>query len=93
MAASLWHLQQKKERLKREINEALDFVSGSITSHGKNGGFVLTHKVKTVTKSRYIRVGMLSEVRRMTKNNKKLKRLLKELSDLNWEIIKLSHGS
>lgn len=93
MGAGLWHLQQKRERLKREVGENLDFLAGSVTTQGATGGFILTHKEKAKTKSRYIRVGMLDEVRRMTRRNKKLKALLKELSDVNWEILKLSNPS
>ena len=93
MGASLWHLQQKQGRLKKEIGENLDFLSGSVTSQGPSGGFILTHKEKAKTKSRYIRVGMVQEVRRMTRRNKKLKTLLKELGDVNWEILKLNHPS
>lgn len=91
MGAGLWHLEQKRDRLKREVAEHLDFLEGSVTTQGPNGGFILTTKVKAKTKSRYIRVGMLEEVRLMTQRNKKLKQLLKELSDLNWEILKLNH--
>ena len=93
MSAGLWHLQQKKDRLKREIGENLDFLAGSVTTQGPSGGFILTHKEKAKTKSRYIRVGMVQEVRRMARRNKKLKALLKELAEVNWEILKLNHPS
>ena len=93
MGAGLWHLQQKRERLKREVGENLDFLAGSVTTQGPSGGFILTHKEKAKTKSRYIRVGMLEEVCRMTRRNKKLKALLKELSEVNWEILKLDNPS
>jgi len=93
MALGLWHLQQKRDRLKREIGENLDVLAGSVTTQGPSGGFILTHKEKAKTKSRYIRVGMVQEVRRMTRRNKKLKTLLKELGDVNWEILKLNNQS
>jgi hypothetical protein len=88
MGTSPWHLQQKKERLKREISENLDFLIGSVTTQGPSGGFILTHKEKTKTISRYIRVGMVEDVRRMTRRHQKLKTLLKELGDANWELLK-----
>ena len=93
MAAGLWHLQQKRDRLKREIGGNLDFLAGSVTTQGPSGGFILTHKEKAKTKSRYIRVGMVGEVRKMTRRNKKLRALLKELADVNWEILKLNNPS
>lgn len=93
MGAGLWHLQQKKERLKREITSNLDFLTGSVTSQGASGGFILTHKERGKTKSKYIRAGMLNDVRAMTNRHKKLKALLKELAEVNWEILKLNSGS
>jgi len=90
MGAGLWHLEQKKERLKREICGSLDFLSGSVTSQGSTGGLILTHKEKGKTKSKYIRVGMVDEVRVMTERHKKLKIILKELADVNWEILKVT---
>ncbi len=90
MGAGLWHLEQKKERLKREVCKTLDFLAGSVTTQGSSGGFILTHKEKGKTKSKYIRVGMVEDVRVMTKRHKRLKALLKELADVNWEILKAS---
>ena len=89
MGNSIWHLHQKKERLKREISENLDFLVGSVTTQGATGGFILTNKVKTKTQSKYIRKGMIDQVRRMTKVHKKLKGLLSELAEVNWELLKL----
>ena len=93
MSAGLWHLKQKQERLKREVAENLDFLAGSVTTQGPSGGYILTHKEKAKTKSKYIRVGMVEEVRRMTRRNRKLRGLLKELAEVNWEILKLNNPS
>ena len=49
----------------------------------------MTNKVKTKTQSKYIRKGMIDQVRRMTKVHKKLKGLLSELAEVNWELLKL----
>lgn len=89
MGTSSWHLQQKQQRLKREIAQNLDFLVGSVSSQGATGAFNLTTKEKAKTKSRYIRVGMVEEVRRMTRRHQKLKALLKELAEVNWELLKL----
>lgn len=93
MGAGLWHLENKKERLKREVCANLDFLSGSVTSQGPTGGFILTNKELGKTKSKYIRVGMVDDVRAMTKRHQKLKALLKELSEVNWEILKTTAES
>ena len=93
MGTSKWHLQQKQQRLKREIGGHLDFLVGTVTTQGATGGFILTTKEKAKTKSKYIRVGMLDEVRRMTRRHQKLKALLGELAEVNWELLKLENPS
>ena len=85
---SAYHLKQKKERITREIHANLDFITGSVTSQGQRGGFSLTFKEDGKTRSKYIRKSMVDEVRRMTRRHQKLKALLKELSVVNWEILK-----
>lgn len=89
MTACQW--KQKKERLTREIEANLDFLTGSVTSQGPRGGFSLTFKKDGKTRSRYIRASMVGEVRRMTRRHQKLKALLKELSEVNWELLKAEH--
>jgi hypothetical protein len=80
---------QKQERLKKEITQNLDILSGSVTSKGPSRtGCNLTTKINQKTVSRHIRKSMLEKVRQMTQRHKKLKALLQELSDTNWEIIK-----
>lgn len=91
MGTSIWHQQQKKQRLEREIVANLDFVIGSVTSQGPRGGHSLTTKEQGKTRSKYIRTSMVTEVRKMTGRHKKLKDLLKELADLNWELLKANH--
>ena len=93
MGTSAWHLQQKQQRIKREIAQNLDFLVGSVSSQGASGGFNLTTKEKAKTKSKYIRVGMVEEVRRMTRRHQKLKALLKELAEVNWELLNLDNHS
>jgi hypothetical protein len=89
MGTSPWHLQRKQERLKREIGNNLDFLMGSVTTQGSTGGFILTSKERAKTKSRYIRVGTVAQVRKMTRRHRKLKSLLKELAEVNWELLKM----
>ncbi len=88
MGTSAWHLRQKKQRLEREISSNLDFLIGSVTSQGPRGGYSLTTKERGKTRSKYIRTALVGEVRRMTRRHQKLKDLLKELAELNWELLK-----
>ncbi len=91
MGTSTWHLEQKKQRLKREINDNMDFLMGSITTQGATGRFILTSKVQGKTKSKYIRIGMEDEARKMIQRHKKIKALLKEIAEVNWEILQLDN--
>lgn len=88
--ASLWHLQQKQDRLKRQIAENLELLIGTVSTKGPNRtGHNLTWKDKDqVTRTRHIRKGALAQVRRMIERHRKVKQLLVELSDTNWEILK-----
>jgi hypothetical protein len=91
MGTSAWHLQQKKQRLEREIAANLNFLIGSVTSQGPRGGYSLTTKVGGKSRSKYIRTSMVTEVRAMTRRHQKLKGLLKELAEINWELLKAEH--
>lgn len=84
-----WNLQQKRERLKKEVAANLDFLIGSVTSQGVRGGFNLTTAEQGKTRTRYIRQGQVEEVRSMIEQHRKLKELLKELGEVNWEILKI----
>lgn len=54
----------------------------------KHQSNVHTKKVRGKTKSLYVPVDMVEEAREWTRNNRKLKKLIKEISDLNEKIIK-----
>lgn len=88
MPESIWQLEQHRERLRKEVAANLDFLIGSVTAQGARGGFSLTTARDGKTRTRYIRTNALDEVRRMTERHRRLKELLKELSDLNWELLK-----
>ena len=88
MPATTWNLSQKAERLRKEISSNMDFLIGSITSQGLRGGFSLTTAEKGKTRTKYIRAGMLEEVQAMIERHRKLKELLKELSEVNWALLK-----
>jgi hypothetical protein len=78
---------QKRDRLTRQVQDHLDFLSGSIASKGLRWeAYNLTSKVDGVTKSRHIPKDLLPVVRRMTQRHKKLKALLKDLEEVNWRL-------
>jgi len=88
MPLNIVQLESRRERLHKEIANNLDFIVGSVTSQGPRGGFSLTTALDGKTRTKYIRNTLVAEVRKMTKRHRKLKELLKELSEINWELLK-----
>jgi len=90
MAKTVYQLQRKRQLLRERIAANLDILIGSVSTKGpKRPGYNLTFKLDGVTRSRHIRRENLERVRQMTARHKKLKELIHELSDLNWEILTL----
>lgn len=90
MAKTVYELQQKRQLLCDRIAANLDILIGSVSTKGpKRPGYNLTFKLDGVTRSRHIRKEDVEKVRLMTAHHKTLKRLIQQLSDLNWEILTL----
>ena len=90
MAKSLYELQQRRELLCKRIGANLDILIGSVSTKGpKRPGYNLTFKLAGVTRTRHIRKEDEERVRLMTARYKTLKKLIQQLSDLNWEILTL----
>ena len=87
-----YHLDQKRQLFKQQINDNLDILIGSVCSKGPQDpeGCNLTFKVNRKSKGRHIRKPLIPTVREMTKRHQKLKQLIQELSDVNWELLKQS---
>ena len=87
--AATYALRKKRERLIRRINDHMDFLIGSVSTKSlATPAFNLTSTVHGVTKSRYIPKDLLRLVRRLTKRHKILKKLIKELGDVNWKLVR-----
>lgn len=81
-------LQKRRQKLREEILENLDFLMGSVSTKGPTrSGLNLTFKINQVTRTRHIRKELELQVKQMTVRWRRLRRLLHELSDLNWEIL------
>lgn len=97
--ASVTTLLKKRKRVLGKISDNLDFMIGSVSSKGlKYEAYNLTTKVNGVTKTKHIPIEMLPLVRKMTGRHQKLKELLKELSEVNWLLVRegedlRQHGS
>ena len=84
-----FRLKQKRDRLVEQVTDQLDFLAGSISSKGlKWEAYNLTTKVDGITRTRHIPKELLPVVRRMTLRHKKLKQLLKDLEQTNWQLLR-----
>jgi len=90
MAKTVYQLQQRRQLLCDRIAANLDILIGSVSTKGpKRPGYNLTFKLDGVTRTRHIRKEDLEKVRLMSARYKTLKKLIQQLSDLNWEILTL----
>lgn len=82
-------LYKRRERLIKAVMANMDFLIGSVSSKGlKCEAYNLTTKVDGVTRSKHIPKELVPLTRRMTKRHAKLKGVLKELSQVNWELLR-----
>lgn len=79
-------LRRQNEKVRQEIVENLDFLMGSVSTKGpKRPGLNLTFKINQVTRTRHVRKDLEVKVHHMTARWRRLRVLLRRLSDLNWE--------
>ena len=79
-------LYRERKRLEEDILKNLDFLMGSISTKGPSRpGFNLTFKINQVTRTRHIRKELEPQIKQMTARWRRLRDLLHQLSDLNWE--------
>ena len=86
---STYALMRKRDRLVRQVGDSLDFLIGSVSTKGlKVEAYNLTTKIDGVTKTKHIPKDMVKLVRRMTQRHQRLKKLIKELGETNWLLIR-----
>ncbi len=80
-------LQFRQEQLKRQINQALDLLQGSLHKNPSQRGYHLTLKVNRKTVTKYVRKELVPLVRAMTRNHLQVRQLLQRLSETNWRLL------
>jgi hypothetical protein len=67
----------------------MDFLIGSVSSKGlKCEAYNLTTKVDGVTRTKHIPKDLVSLTRRLTKRRRKVKGLIKQISEVNWQLLR-----
>jgi len=82
-------LRFRQEQLKAQINQALDLLQGSLHQTPSQRGYHLTAKVDQKTVTKYVRQELVPQVRAMTANHLKVRKLLQRLSQANWRLLQL----
>jgi hypothetical protein len=82
-------LRFRQEQLKRQINNCLELLQGSLHKNPSQRGYHLTLKVEQKTVSKYVRKELVPQVRAMTRNHLKVRKLLQRLSEANWRLLQL----
>ena len=82
-------LRFRQEQLQRQIHQALDLLQGSLHKNPSQRGYHLTTKVNQKTVTKYVRQDLVPQVRAMTQNHRKLRRLVQRLADTNWRLLQL----
>jgi len=82
-------LEFRRDQLKRQINDALQLLQGSLHKNPSQRGYHLTTKVDQKTVTKYVRQDLVPLVRAMTRNHLKVRQLLQRLSQANWRLLQL----
>jgi hypothetical protein len=82
-------LRFRQEQLKRQIQDALELLQGSLHRNPSQRGYHLTTKVNQKTVTKYVRQELVPLVRAMTHNHLKVRQLLQRLSEVNWRRLQL----
>ncbi len=86
------NLKKRQNELKKEITENLDLLTGTINRSPAMMSYGLTTKIDGETVSRYVRKGLVPVVKQMTGRHKRVNEMIKELSNINWELLMLESG-
>ena len=89
MNKKIEHLKERQAELKKQICDNLDLLMGTIIRSPAMMNYGLTTKVDGKTVSRYVRKAWVPKVKKITDRHKRVRTMIKELSDINWELLKL----
>jgi hypothetical protein len=82
-------LEFRRQEIERQIAGALHLVQGYLYTHPSRRGYQLRRKVAGRTVGRYVRRGLLPQVRVMIQNRARVDQLLEQLSEVNWRLLHL----
>jgi hypothetical protein len=89
MNKQIKHLKDRRTELKKQICANLDLLMRMIYRSPAMMNYSLTLIADGKTVSRYVRKAWVPKVKKMTDRHKRVRKMIKELLDINWELLKL----
>ena len=68
----------------------MDLLVGSIHKTPSQTGYHLTTKVEGKSVTKYVRQSLVPQAQAMTENHLQVQALLRQLSQINWQLLQLS---
>lgn len=82
-------IELRRQKLKDQIANRLDLLIGSIHKTPSQSGYHLTAKQEGKSVTKYVRKDLVPLALEMTRNHLQLRKLLLQLSALNWRWLQL----
>jgi len=82
-------LKLLQESIKKQIYDNLDLLIGSVYRSPAMMNYSLTTKVDGKTVTKYVRKGLVPKAKEMTTRHKEVRKLIQQLSEVNWELLLL----
>lgn len=82
-------IELRRQKLKAQIADRLDLLIGSVHKTPSQRGCHLTTKIAGKSATKYVRQGLAPLAREMTGHHRRVRKLLHQLSDLNWRWLQL----
>ena len=86
-------IELRRQKLKDQIATHLDLLIGSIHKTPSQSGYHLTTKEEGKSVTKYVRKDLVPQALEMTANHLQVRKLLRQLSALNWRWLQLQDKS
>ena len=82
-------IELRRQKLKTQIAGHLDLLIGSVHKTPSQRGYHLTAKAEGKSVTKYVRKELVPQAKEMTHNHLHLRKLVRQLSALNWRWLQL----
>jgi hypothetical protein len=86
-------LEFRRRVLKQQIADHLDLLIGSVHKAPSQRGYHLTTKASGKSVTKYVRRDLASLAKGMTQNHLQVRKLLRQLSEVNWRWLNIQSST